>query len=384
MSTQNDPENTNQPNPSEMDAVLGIINVLARKSSVRNYIYRGETKRNDAVSSSLYREYERIFPDQVRDLNIDRVQLMRLGTASLFALDNDELELLGQIQHYGGNTNLIDFTFDYLIALFFACDGEHSVPGRVVLLDLEGAMSDYISVPSQPANRVIAQKSIFVRHPAGIVVPDDEVEIPANLKLPLLDYLDNSHGISPVTIYNDVHGYIRYRAIHSQAFAKFNEGFIHNINGDYEDAIKLLKKAIDFNPRLAIAYVERGSAYRGKGDYDNAISDYSTAIRLHSGLTPAYHRRGLAYAKIGNYEGSIADFTAVVNLDPDFGPAYCDRGEARLHLSEWDNARADLATADDMGVDIVASFHNDYANVADFEQHTGRTVPADIAAMLGG
>ena len=37
-----------------------------------------------------------------------------------------------------------------------------------------------------------------------------------------------------------------------------------------------------------------------------------------------------------------------------------------------------------MGVDIVASFRNDYEDVADFEQRNRIAVPPDIAEMLGG
>ena len=33
-------------------------------------------------------------------------------------IDSEELEILTELQHYGGTTNLIDFTTDYLIALF--------------------------------------------------------------------------------------------------------------------------------------------------------------------------------------------------------------------------------------------------------------------------
>ena len=38
-------------------------------------------------------------------------------------LYQDDFELASQLQHLGGNTNLIDFTKDCLVALFFACDG---------------------------------------------------------------------------------------------------------------------------------------------------------------------------------------------------------------------------------------------------------------------
>ena len=141
---------------------------------------------------------------------------------------------------------------------------------------------------------------------------------------------------------------------------------------------------VNIDPDFGPAYCDRGEAWLHLSEWDNVITDCSTAIRLHPEYVDAYHVRGLAHARKGNHRASIADFTEVVNIDPDFGPAYCDRGEAWLHLSEWDNVRADLAIAEDMGVNVVASFHNDYEDVADFEQHTGITLPDDVADMLGG
>ena len=53
-----------------------------------------------------------------------------------------------------------------------------------------------------------------------------------------------------------------------------------------------------------------------------------------------------------------------------------------MHLEQWEKAKSDLTTAKDMGVDIIASFQNDYENVSDFEQKNGIQLPADIAEML--
>ena len=41
-------------------------------------------------------------------------------------------------------------------------------------------------------------------------------------------------------------------------------------------------------------------------------------------------------------------------------------------------------TAKDMGVDIAASFHNDYKNVEDFETKNRVKLPEDIAVLLRG
>ena len=44
-----------------------------------------------------------------------------------------DLSISTQLQHYESQTNLIDFTTDLHIALFFACDGQPDENGRVIL-----------------------------------------------------------------------------------------------------------------------------------------------------------------------------------------------------------------------------------------------------------
>ena len=80
-------------------------------------------------------------------------------------------------------TNLIDFTTDYLVALFFACDGHHDKDGRVILQKAD-EIQDMIKYPRNPRHRVAGQKSVFVRHPKGFIEPhkNNIVIIPANLK----------------------------------------------------------------------------------------------------------------------------------------------------------------------------------------------------------
>ena len=41
----------------ELTQVLEIVNALARKAASGDYIFRGETRRYDDVSSSLYRDH---------------------------------------------------------------------------------------------------------------------------------------------------------------------------------------------------------------------------------------------------------------------------------------------------------------------------------------
>ncbi len=58
--------------------------------------------------------------------------------------------------------------------------------------------------------------------------------------------------------------------------------------GEYDRSIAYFNKAIEINPRLASAYINRGIAYFGKGQYDKAISDFNRAIESNPRLAEAY------------------------------------------------------------------------------------------------
>ena len=498
---------------AELGQVLEIVNTLARKAARGGYIFRGETRHYADVSSSLYRDHRGV-PD------IEVLQQADLDEARRYTHETDDLAILTELQHYGGHTNLIDFTTDYLIALFFACDGDYSQDGRVILLEMTDEIIEHIYEPSNPLSRVLAQKSVFVRPPEGYVVPSDEVIIPHGIKSWVLDYLKRGHGISTETIYNDLHGFIRSRAIHRESFDYFSRAVSGRSEGDFQTVIEWCDKALDLNPLLleayrvrgtahycigsfaraisdfdraieldpdsaatlfgrgvayggkgdfdqaiadfnraieldsgyaimfasrgvtysnrgdfdqaiadfnraieldpdsAIMFASRGASYSDKGDFDQAISDFSRAIELDSGYAitfsgrgVAYRRkgdfdqaiadfdraieldsdnvaahvnRGIAYARKGDYDHAIADYDRAIELDPNRAGTYANLGEAWLHQSDWVQARANLHAARGMGFDIVASFHNDYESVSDFEQRTGLSLPDDIAEMLGG
>ena len=128
-------------------------------------------------------------------VSLTKVQEERLKQVRDYTHENQkrDFELLTELQHYGSRTNLIDFTSDYLIALYFACDGSHDKDGRVILLKKnEETRKNYnIEKPQTPLNRVIAQKSIFAQPPRGFIDFDDisVICIPRQLKQWLLLHL---------------------------------------------------------------------------------------------------------------------------------------------------------------------------------------------------
>ena len=104
--------------------------------------------------------------------------------------------------------------------------------------------------------------------------------------------------------------------------------------------------------------------------------------RLKSDHPLAYMGRGEVYLSKGEIKLAIEDSNMAIKLNPELVPPYYTGAVARLHLQEWDKAKADLNAAKNKGLDIIASFHNKYGNIAIFEQETGIQLPTDIAIML--
>ena len=273
---------------------------------------------------------------------------------------DDEFVIMAELQHYGGATNLIDFTTDYLIALFFACDGHHDEKGRVILLQKTEAIKDWIKEPRNPQHRVIAQKSIFVRPPRGFIEPHDVgiVIIPADLKQPLLQYLRKYHGISTETIYNDLHGFIRHESIHHRAYIDFYIGLSYRSRGELDRAIAAFTKAINFYPNFADAYSNRGFAYNEQGELGLTIADYTRTIELKPDYAVAYNNRGLAYNKQGNLNRAITDYTRAIELKPDYTLAYLNRGVVCGQKGDFDRAIADFTRAIELKPDYADAYNN--------------------------
>ena len=211
-----------QNEPSTVDEILRKIE---EKADTGEYIYRGESKHFETVSSNLYRVFleHEDFNVAAEHFDVEIVQKRMLDDAKKYLRrTGSDCELLVEMQHYGGKTNLIDFTTDYFVALFFACEKFSSENGRTICQKRE-LIRPSIKEPSESINRVVAQRSVFVRPPKGFIDlnGDDVINIPSSLKIPMLEHLRTAHDISTETIYNDIHGFIRYQENHLEAYIAF-------------------------------------------------------------------------------------------------------------------------------------------------------------------
>ena len=126
---------------TELNRILEIIGKIVKMSADGDYIYRGEPECYKKVSSNLYRELERL---ELLDQGIEEIEKRELEEAKDYIDETDEFKIRLGIQHFGGKTNLIDFTTDYCVALFFASKGSPGRDGRIILQSRTGKIKDWI------------------------------------------------------------------------------------------------------------------------------------------------------------------------------------------------------------------------------------------------
>ena len=373
----------NQSNPqTELNKILEIIGKIAKMSANGDYIFRGESRCHEKVSSNLYRKLEKT---GLLELGVETIQKEELRDAKRYGYTQktDDFEILTEIQHFGGKTNLLDFTTDYRIALFFACNSFPFTDGRIILQNRNRAIKDWIIEPydPDPKSRVRVQKSIFVRPPEGFIEPhgDDIVPIPANLKQLMLDHLRKDHRISAETIYPDLHGFVSSQDTRWNIYENISKGNNRLDGGqeagdsekkpkDYHKAVKHFTNAIDnaiqMDEGLAVAYDGRGSAYLSIGELDNskdefekAVADFTNAIKYKSNYPSAYNNRGRAYFAKGELEYAIADFSKTIELMPRCPEAYHWRGLAYFLKGNFDHTIADLSEVIRLNPDDAVAYH---------------------------
>ena len=273
------------------------IREIEEKSADGNYIYRGEPECYQKTSSTLYREWQALL-DSGR-FTMEAVQEYVLTSVRQYPNEKNkqDFDLLCELQHYGSETNLIDFTTDYYTAIFFACNGFYDKPGRVLLLEQTEQMIEkyQIKKPNQPKNRVKAQSSIFAQPPNGFIDPDDMIPIciPKHLKQWLL-IIWKRLGRSIQTIYNDLHGYIKHKNMPDERKAMellwTEECFMEQPpdesitpevrRNQVKGAIKALTEIMQYSPYEASNYVKQGEYYFVMHKFDAAIDAASKAIML--------------------------------------------------------------------------------------------------------
>ena len=103
-------------------------------------------------------------------------------------------------------------------------------------------------------------------------------------------------------------------------------------------------QALKLDPKLSIAYMERGWLYWRAGKYGQAEHDFSTLVALNP-TAPAYVNRAYASEKLNRPQAVIADTTKAIQLGTKDFAAYEMRANAFFKIGPYDKSIDDWKQA---------------------------------------
>ncbi|MDE5791869.1 MAG: tetratricopeptide repeat protein [Muribaculaceae bacterium] len=143
---------------------------------------------------------------------------------------------------------------------------------------------------------------------------------------------------------------------------------------NYEAAIVALDRAIEMDPRFAVALMARGyvrqaeassrpvstegdssveSELKKRGlakELSSAMADYDAALAVDPRLAFAWFNKGNLYYSLHDFTSAMQCYSEALKLDSEFGPAYYNRGITYLQMGNKRQAFIDLSKAGEAGV----------------------------------
>ena len=104
------------------------------------------------------------------------------------------------------------------------------------------------------------------------------------------------------------------------------------LQGDFDEAIAELRKAITLEPRSARAYSGLGLALRAQRNLSESTTAYQEAVRLDPDLIDAHNGLAVTLANQGKLAEAVAEFREIVRVDPDSAIGYYNLAYALADL----------------------------------------------------
>ena len=344
-------------------AVPPEIQELEERSSDGECLYRGQPQFYSEQGNQVFSSLERVLPKIPGGTLTDLEAKIRLGAASFYTPHTQEIEIKADLRHFHGLTNLIDFTRDPRIALFFACLEEQEKDGRVFCRQIDSsypffdegcyqsALHDWpwagdieicrnFHIASN-AKRAIRQSSVLVRSPSGdLDFKEDEIYcIPKERKQDILAYLaklrppialhhlfadkEGLLGLGlklaelPEDFEKNLNARLAYRSEQLQGAGYYGQGKNHFFHGRYEEAtdhflaaLRKPDKGLDFD-----FYRFLSSAWLRTSRPEDAL-DSLAQIPRNNWEGQDYYMSALGNKELGELQEALEDIKRAIDANP--------------------------------------------------------------------
>ena len=335
----------------------------------------------------MYHRQTLIDPSRIRGFDVDSGRTV------------SDLHVLAKLQHFGAPTGLLDFTWNPLVALWFAGqehpNGNSGSPAGTLFfvnttnteymdripVDEESQTIDKVftrldnsaprlsfwepTLSDDAMLRILRQRSVFIIG-RPLIPKDDSVIGTIMIKPTDKNSLRQdlaSLDITQVSLFMDFVGFAKSVTMATSSeqeqdpehyLIQGNRFYQHR---HYQEAIAAYDRSITLQPEVCESYFLRGNAKAATREYDKAIEDYESAIShkarpcFRSGANPngqandllpaIFYNRANAKAELERFEEAVKDYTCAIRRDTGFSESYYNRGNAYCELNRFDKAVQD-------------------------------------------
>jgi tetratricopeptide (TPR) repeat protein len=132
-----------------------------------------------------------------------------------------------------------------------------------------------------------------------------------------------------------------------------------NPEGDVNEAIRLLQKAVSIDPKFYKAWVNLGLAFERKGDFRQAQNCYEQAIRFQPSWFPlAHYNLAGIYLRRGELERALSECEAAIRADSKFARAYLRKGVILAQQKRFREAIVEFQKALQFEPELAMAYNN--------------------------
>ncbi|MEO6809872.1 MAG: DUF6165 family protein, partial [Isosphaeraceae bacterium] len=147
-----------------------------------------------------------------------------------------------------------------------------------------------------------------------------------------------------------------------------NLGLVLREQGRADDAVEVLRQALQINESLPEVHNNLGAALAARGRPVEAVASYRTALRLRPSYAEAWNNLGVALAERGEWTEAIACYRQALQLRPDDAETWNNLGNALRESGHVQDALASYQTA----IQLRPNHHESRVNIASMFRLAGR------------
>lgn len=401
------------------------------------YAYRGQRNAEWGVESAAYRRLKNSDgnpPTDRRFISYHKEQILEPARMDGYGVKNgqelSDLELLAELQHYDAATCLIDFTRNFLVALWFACqiykDENKKEEGKVFILNINDPKT-FLSLEQKDMKHEGGIEAIlnFQTREEEIDDQQDEQEY---LQTNLLTQMEKesekitignqppSYSKQPPSYWHWSPHYMNQRILKQDSLFVFGKPYIDATHleeisiksRDKESILEELKvlgitreSLFKDMPGFAAGhshdrsipptggtggvsedYCQAGNEAYQRNDMRKAIELYSKAIAEKPDHVDAYYNRASAKSALGSHTEAIEDYNMVIKYKAGDPNAYNSRGVEKSCLNDHSGAIEDYDKAIQLDTNCAQAYQNRGVEKFILENYSGAIEDYNMAIRI--